>query len=81
MKARGEEDSSDAGSAEKWKSTKLPNLLQKFCADDIYNADETGLFYHATPDGSLSYKHATSGRFKESNGWCNCIVLFKHVKN
>jgi hypothetical protein len=29
-------------SAEQWESTKLPNLLQKFSADDIYNADETG---------------------------------------
>jgi hypothetical protein len=34
-----------------------PNLLQKFCIDDIYNADETDLFHCATPDGSLSYKH------------------------
>jgi hypothetical protein len=34
-------------------------LLQKFCADDIYIADEARLFYRATPDGSLSYKHAT----------------------
>jgi hypothetical protein len=58
-KAHGEKGSADALSAEQWKSTKLPNLLQKFCADDMYNADETGLFYHATPAGSLSYKHAT----------------------
>jgi hypothetical protein len=31
-------------SAEQWKSTKLPNLLQKFWADDIYNANETIYF-------------------------------------
>jgi hypothetical protein len=53
-KAHGEKSSADAVNAEKLKSTKLPNLLQKCCADDIYNADETGLFYCATPDGSLS---------------------------
>jgi hypothetical protein len=80
-KAQGEKGSVDAVSAEKWKSTKLPNLLQKFCADDICNADERGLFYCATPNSSLSYKHATSDWFKESNGSCNCIVLFKHVRN
>jgi hypothetical protein len=68
---RGERDSADAISAERWKSTKLPNLLQKFCACDIYNADETGMFYPATPDGSLSYvqssyKHAVlSGSKKQ----------------
>jgi hypothetical protein len=27
------------------KSKKLANLLQKFCRDGIYNADETGLFF------------------------------------
>jgi hypothetical protein len=35
----------------------VPELLQKFCADDICSADETGLFYRATPDGSLCYNH------------------------
>jgi hypothetical protein len=50
-------DSADAVSAEQWYSMKLPNLLQKFCADDNCNVDETDLFYRATSDGSLSYKH------------------------
>jgi hypothetical protein len=36
-KAHGEKDSTDAGGAEQWNFTKLPNLL-------IYSADETGLF-------------------------------------
>jgi hypothetical protein len=65
-KAHGEKGIVDAVSAEQWKSTKLPNLLQKFCADDIYIADETGLLYHATPDGSLSYKHATLAGSKKT---------------
>jgi hypothetical protein len=68
--AHGEKDS--AVSAEQCKSTKLPNFLQKFCADDIYNADETGLFYCVTPEGSLSYKHAMD---------YVTVVLFKHVRN
>jgi hypothetical protein len=58
-KANGEKDSADTVSAEQWKSTRLPNLQQKFCADDIYSANETGLFYCAMPDGPQSYKHAT----------------------
>jgi hypothetical protein len=44
-KAHGEKGIAGAVSAEQWKYAKLPNLLQKFCTDDIYNADETGLFY------------------------------------
>jgi hypothetical protein len=52
-------DSVDTESAEQWKSTKLPNLLQEFCTDNICNDDETSLFCHVKPDGSLSYRHAT----------------------
>jgi hypothetical protein len=59
QEAQGEKGNADAVSADRWKYTKLPNLPQKFCADDIYNADETGLFCCAMPDGFLSYKHAT----------------------
>jgi hypothetical protein len=65
-KAHGENGSVDAVSNEQWKSTKLPNFLQKFCADNIYNADETGLFYCATPDGSLTYKHTTLSSSKKA---------------
>ncbi|XP_028677229.1 tigger transposable element-derived protein 4-like [Erpetoichthys calabaricus] len=64
-KAHGEKESADGAGAEKWKSTKLPEIHEKFQADNIYNADETGLYYRATPDGSLSYNHvALSGSKK-----------------
>jgi hypothetical protein len=56
-KAYSKKDSADVVGAEEWKSKKVPELLQKFCADDIYSADETGLFYRATLDGSLCKKH------------------------
>jgi hypothetical protein len=64
--AHDEKGSADAVSAEQWKSTKLPNLLQKCSADDLYNADETGLFYRSKPNGSLSYKHATLSGSKKT---------------
>jgi hypothetical protein len=69
------------GIAEQWKSTKLPNLVQKLCADNICNADETGLLYRATTAGSLSYKHATLSGSKKRNGLFNCVVFFGHVRN
>jgi hypothetical protein len=56
-KAHSKKESADTVIAEYLKSTKLPNLPPKFCADDICNATETDLFYCATPDGSLSYRH------------------------
>jgi hypothetical protein len=57
-KGHGEKDSADPVSAEQWKSTKLSNLLQKFCAGDTYSAIETGLFYRAMLDSPMSYRHA-----------------------
>jgi hypothetical protein len=57
-KAQGERNSAHAVNAEQWKSIKLPNFYQNICADYICNADETGLFYPATSDGSLNYKHS-----------------------
>ncbi|KAI6651320.1 Tigger transposable element-derived protein 6-like [Oopsacas minuta] len=35
----------------------FPQLLREYKPDDIYNADETGLYYRATPDGSLCYPY------------------------
>jgi hypothetical protein len=65
-KTHGEKDSADAVNAEQWKSIKLPNLLQICYADDIYNANETGLFYHGMPDVSLSYKRTTLSGSKKA---------------
>ena len=56
-KSHGEKASADCAGAEDWRSTRLPQLLKEFSLDDIYNANEIGLFYRATPDGSLVYKH------------------------
>ena len=45
----------DAEASEEWTSTLLPQLLQEYIYDpeDIYNADETGLYCRGTLDGSL----------------------------
>ncbi|XP_035212025.1 tigger transposable element-derived protein 6-like [Stegodyphus dumicola] len=65
-KAHGEKGSADKESSEQWKTTKIPTFLENFCADDIYNADETGLYYRATPDGSLCYKHIALTGYKKA---------------
>ena len=70
-KAYGEKGSADMESAKLWKATKLPELLDKFSSDNIYNANETGLFHWATPDGSLVYKQESLLGFKK--------VMWEHV--
>jgi hypothetical protein len=52
-KAHDRKDSTVVVSADQWKFTKLPNFLKQCCVD-IYNADETSLFYCATLVLSLS---------------------------
>ena len=56
-RAHGEKGSADTVEAEKWMSIVFPQLLREYKPDDIYNADDTGLYYLATPDGSLGYAY------------------------
>ena len=37
-----------------WEETILPTILSKYELEEIYNADEFGLFYQAQPDKSLN---------------------------
>ena len=54
-RGHGEKNLADFEAAEQWLSTRLPELLQELQDIDIFNADETGLFYRATPDGTLCF--------------------------
>lgn len=55
-KLHGEKKDSDIPAADHWSKTVLPDILQKWNPDDIYNADETGIYYRAIPDGTLAVK-------------------------
>ena len=35
----------------------MPEILLEYEEENIFNADETGLFYRATPDGTLCFKN------------------------
>ncbi|KII73299.1 hypothetical protein RF11_04884 [Thelohanellus kitauei] len=48
------------------KLPKFPTSLENFCADDIYNADETSLNYRDTLDGSLGYKHVALSGYRNA---------------
>ena len=65
-RAHGERSSADQESAKVWQNAKLEDILARYDPDDIYNADETGLFYRATPDGSLTYRHETISGWKKA---------------
>ena len=54
-KAHGEKNDADLESADVWTSTVLCDLLHNFEPRNIYNADETGIYYRALPDGTLTF--------------------------
>lgn len=42
---------------DKWKRDVLPSLLKDYQEQDIFNADETGLFFKCLPDKTLTFKN------------------------
>jgi hypothetical protein len=53
-------------SVQMWLTTTLPQLLTCYQDSDIYNADETGLFWRMLPDKSLNFKGETCTGGKQS---------------
>lgn len=55
-KIAGESLSVEQSDVTEWLTKVWPNLRAKFSDDNIFNADETGLFYKLTPDKTLKFK-------------------------
>ena len=68
----GEEGDVNVLSVEQWKRDTLPNLLRGYSDVEIYNADETGLFYQLLPHRTLHFrgKKCTGGKRSK-----NCISV------
>lgn len=49
-----------------WKATTLTNILQEYSPDDVFNADETGLFWRMEPKKSFVLKGETCSGGKQS---------------
>lgn len=52
----GESSSADSVGADSWIQHKLPGILDRYEASDVYNADETALFYELLPNRTLTLK-------------------------
>ncbi|GBP23600.1 Tigger transposable element-derived protein 4 [Eumeta japonica] len=55
-KVCGEADGVPEGVIEEWFSHKWPALCEGYTPEELFNADETGLFYNLTPDKRLKFK-------------------------
>ena len=54
----GEAASVDMSTVETWRGSALKELLQLYKPDDIFNADEMGIFFKCLPDKTLDFKGA-----------------------
>lgn len=52
----GEKTSVDEDVVAYWKNNRLPEILKNWAPEDIYNVDETGLFWKLTPNRTLAFK-------------------------
>ncbi|XP_055377928.1 tigger transposable element-derived protein 6-like [Condylostylus longicornis] len=51
----GEKNDANLDAARTWTSTTLKTMLKDYSPDCVFNADETGLFYKALPQGTLAF--------------------------
>ncbi|UYV71793.1 hypothetical protein LAZ67_9000425 [Cordylochernes scorpioides] len=61
--------------AEQWKNN-LRELIQDKDARDVFNVDETGLFFKCTPDKTLAFKHENCHGGKLSKERVTLLVIF-----
>lgn len=52
----GESQSVDVGLLDQWRSDVLVKAMEKYRPCDIFNADETGLFWRLLPDKTMDFK-------------------------
>lgn len=53
---QGEEKSAPVNDANLWRANEMEKITEKYAPEDIYNADETGMFYQLLPEKTLSFK-------------------------
>jgi len=53
---QGEAAAIDLKAVEDWQETVLREALSKYSIDDVFNADETGLFWKLMPNKTLAFK-------------------------
>ena len=71
----GEENAVDTGSdqMEEWHRT-LSVILKEYSPDNVYNADETGIFFRCLPDKTLEFKNKDCHGGKQSKERITALV-------
>ena len=59
---------------QEWKETDMADILRRYEPKDVYNADETGLFYQCTPDRTLAIRGSDVEGRKQSKKRVTLLV-------
>lgn len=70
----GENAAVDKDVCEDWKQRKLPSVLQRYDPSNIFNADETGLYWRLLPDKTLSVSKEVGTGSKKSKERVTVLV-------
>lgn len=57
---------------------KLPSMLLGYQPEDIYNADESGLFFRELPDKTLALKNVPVENYPKKD-FCLCIEMISYT--
>ena len=70
----GEAAAVDSDVCDAWTTTRLPDLLSAYAPRDVFNADETGIFYRMLPDKTMCFKGDSCHGGKQSKEWITGMV-------
>lgn len=56
QRKHGEKNEADLEMAQSWTRNVLPDLLDEYLPSNVFNADETAMYFRATPDGTLAQR-------------------------
>ena len=76
FKEHGESASVNKDTVREWR-LKLENVCANYKDEDIFNADETGLFYQMTPTRTFKFRHETCSGGKQSKVRCSILSILK----
>ena len=70
----GERAAVDEETTDSWKAEVLHSILSKYHPRDVFNADETGIFWRLLPDKTLAFRHEKCHGGKKSKERVTAMV-------
>ena len=77
----GESDGADIAVVQQWKENILSNLLKDYIPRDVFNSNETGLFFNLLLDKTLTIKGENCHRGKLSKMHLTVLLCFNADRN